>query len=174
MEIWKDIDGYEGFYQVSNLGKVRSLDRYARNGRFFEGKTLSSCDNGCGYLVVNLQVDGKNKMHTVHRLVAKAFIPNEHNLPQVNHKDGDKSNNNIDNLEWCNNSMNMKHAYKIGLVERPFGRKQRSKEIICVETGVHYIDSIEAGKAIKRNSSSIRECCRGERKTCGGYHWRYA
>ena len=106
--------------------------------------------------------------------MAEAFISNPNNLPQVNHIDGCKSNNQVDNLEFCDNSHNMKHAYSLGLIERPYGRKQRSKRILCVELDRCFIDSIEASKELNINSSHIRDCCRGERKHCGGYTWRYA
>lgn len=164
-EIWKDVIGYEGLYQVSNLGRVKSL---------IANKLLRPSDNGNGYLVVGLSKNCDRRQHTVHRLVAKSFLPNKYGLPQVNHIDGDKSNNCIENLEWCNNSHNMKHAYRLGLVERPYGRKQRSKPIVCIELNLHFVDSIEAGKELDLNSGHIRDCCRGERNTCGGYHWRYA
>ena len=164
-EIWKDIVGYDGLYQVSNLGRVRSL---------ISEKILKASDNGTGYFTVGLHKDGKSKMRTVHRLVAEAFVSNPNNLPQVNHIDGCKSNNQVDNLEFCDNSHNMKHAYSLGLIERPYGRKQRSKRILCVELNRCFIDSIEASKELNINSAHIRDCCRGERKHCGGYTWRYA
>lgn len=113
--MWKPVKGYEGFYEVSNTGKVRSLDRVDKLGRFKKGKELSSCDNGNGYQVVNLKVNGTQKMMTVHKLVAQAFIENPNNLPEVNHKDGDKSNNRVGNLEWCTHSENAKHAHATGL-----------------------------------------------------------
>ena len=111
-EIWKDIDGYEGCCQVSNMGRVRSLDRYisisgdTKRQRFVRGKILNlsrriTRNNEPGYFSVNLYKNGKDKLYTVHRLVAKAFIPNPNNLPKVNHKDENKANNRSDNLEWC-------------------------------------------------------------------------
>lgn len=112
-EIWKDIKGYEGYYQVSNFGKVRSLNRsiYRKNGRkqSFKDQELKFHDKH-GYLGINLRKDGKIKSCTVHRLVAEAFIPNPYNLPQINHKDENKYNNRIDNLEWCSSSYNMNYG----------------------------------------------------------------
>jgi hypothetical protein len=112
---WKSIKGYEGIYEVSDSGEIRSLTRKDRLGRTKEGKTKCACDNGTGYLVVNLKANGKSKMKTVHRLVAEAFIPNPLNLPEVNHKDGDKQNNRVENLEWCSHGENVKHAFNLGL-----------------------------------------------------------
>lgn len=102
-EIWKDIEGYEGKYQVSTWGRVRSL--YGG-----EIRILKPFKNEKGYLKVQLSNSGKGKKYRVNRLVAQAFIPNLYNLPQVNHKDGNKENNSYTNLEWTTNSINQKHA----------------------------------------------------------------
>lgn len=128
-ETWKDIKGCEGRYQVSNLGNVRSLDRYinqtSANGiiysRFMKGKLLSSeRNNGNGYLCVQLP-DGvyteKEENHYIHQLVAETFIPNPENKPTVNHKDANKDNNNVDNLEWATQSEQMIHAYSMNLID---------------------------------------------------------
>ena len=106
-EIWKDIIGYEGLYQVSSLGRVRSLDRYDERNCFRKGKVLSPGIKPDGYLVVVLSCNGKHKTIKVHRLVAQAFIPNPDGLPQVNHKNEDKSNNRVENLEWCDAKYNI-------------------------------------------------------------------
>ena len=109
-EIWRPVVGYEGLYEVSSYGKVRSLDRYVidslENKRFYKGKVLSPGIRPDGYLFVILSCNGKSKTINVHRLVAQAFIPNFDNLPMVNHKNEDKSNNRVDNLEWCNSKYN--------------------------------------------------------------------
>jgi hypothetical protein len=121
MELWKDIKGYEGMYQVSNYGNVRSLDRYDSIGRFKTGTILSEGDNGNGYKNVQLYKDGQGRMYYVHRLVAEAFIPNPDNLPQVNHMDEDKSNNCVTNLEWCTNEYNSNygnHNLKLSLAHK--------------------------------------------------------
>lgn len=114
-EIWKDIKGYEGLYQVSNLGRVKSLDIVDRLGRKHKSNIKYQNDNGNGYLIVNLKHNGKQKNHLVHRLVAEAFIENPENKKEVNHIDGDKLNNRVDNLEWVSRSENLKHAFKLGL-----------------------------------------------------------
>lgn len=112
IEIFKDIKGYEGQYQISNFGRVKSLERYDRLNRFIKEKFLVPRKHNNGYLRVCLShsVD-----KYIHRLVAEAFIPNPENKLEVNHIDGNKLNNNISNLEWCTRSENNKHAFKIGL-----------------------------------------------------------
>lgn len=108
-EEWRDIEGYEGFYQVSNLGRVRSLTRPIHN-YMKPGKVLAQHDNGHSYVSVGLHKPGMvNKHAYVHRLVAKAFIPNPDNLPEVNHKDFNKKNNTVENLEWVTSSDNKYH-----------------------------------------------------------------
>ena len=114
MEEWKNIIGYEGLYEVSNTGQVRSLDRYVKysNGRIHlhKGKVLSPVKDKYGYLVVCLYCNEKQKIIKIHRLVAQAFIPNPNNLPEVNHKDEDKTNNSVDNLEWCTAKYNSNYG----------------------------------------------------------------
>ena len=110
MEEWKSIPGYEGLYEVSNLGRVRSLDRYDGRNHFRKGKVLSLVKNTDGYLKVLLKCNTKCKTITVHRLVAQAFIPNPDNLPIINHKDEDKTNNRVENLEWCDNYYNLMYG----------------------------------------------------------------
>ena len=110
-EIWRPIEGYEGLYEVSNTGQVRSLDRYVIDSlghrKFYKGKVLIPVKSNLGYLFVSLYCNGKHKRITVHRLVAQTFISNPDNLPEVNHRDEDKTNNRIDNLEFCDHKYNM-------------------------------------------------------------------
>ena len=114
IEIWKDYKDYEGLYQASNLGRMRSLDRWVKGPnssiRFCKGRILKPCTTKDGYLLVNLCKNGKVKSFLVHRLVAEAFIDNTDNLPQVNHKDENKLNNNVDNLEWCDAQYNSNYG----------------------------------------------------------------
>jgi len=122
-EIWKDIKGYEGFYQVSNFGRVKSLNRIIIHGNNTinrNGKVLKPYTSNKGYLVVDLY-NGKRFAVKVHRLVGLTFIPNPLNLPQINHKDCNNQNNYVDNLEWCDNSQNQLHAYANGLHEIKYG-----------------------------------------------------
>ena len=113
-EIWRPIEGYEGLYEVSNTGQVRSLDRYVKysNGRIHlhKGKVLSPIKDKDGYLQVSLYYNRKMYKKYVHRIVAEAFLPNPDNLPEVNHKDEDKTNNNVTNLEWCDRKYNLSYG----------------------------------------------------------------
>ena len=139
IEIWKDIAGYEGIYQVSNLGNVRSLDRYIINSKgskcFLKGKLMKLNKSGGGYVCINLTKNGKVKGHFVHRLVAQAFIPNPHNLLQINHIDECITNNCVDNLEWCNSYYNTHYGT----------RNQRLQE----KRHYHYYKRLEDGKIFK-------------------------
>ena len=120
-EIWKRIEDYPN-YEVSNLGNVRSIDHCTtqiNNGTtvnsFYKGKEVSKTPVGRGYLRVVLHKEGKSTGFLVHRLVGKAFIENPNEYPCINHKDGNKKNNSVDNLEWCTYSQNMAYNYKIGI-----------------------------------------------------------
>lgn len=150
-EIWKDCKGYEGLYQVSNLGRVWNIKRqnYIHGGWDKDG-----------YIRVNLVAkNGKNKTERVHRLVALAFIDNPNNYPVVNHKDENKQNNSVENLEWCTVQYN--NIYSKG------------KAVLCVELNKTFDCSQSAGKELGIDPSSIRKCCKGKQSTCGGYHWKY-
>lgn len=123
MEEWRDIIGYEGLYQVSNLGRVKRLDGIDSRGRLWKGRILKSMSTIWGYLWVPLCKDGVRKQHRIHRLVAEHFIPNVENKSQVNHIDGNKKNNTVENLEWTTHSENTKHAYITGLAHNFKGEK---------------------------------------------------
>ena len=133
-EIWKPIKDFENLYEVSNLGRVKSLPRIKINNKgkqLTKEKIMKPHDFNNGYYKVPLtNKEHLKKYYLVHRLVAQAFIPNPNNFPQVNHKDGDKSNNCADNLEWITREDNIKHAYKMGL--NPSRKKM-----------IEYIDSLE-------------------------------
>lgn len=112
-EIWKDVEGFEGRYQVSNLGRVKSIKRIKpvkENLKGIKEIIMIPYSGAARYLGVTLRKDGKGKTHTIHRLVAEAFLPNPLGFPCVNHKDGDCLNNRVDNLEWCNQRYNIKYA----------------------------------------------------------------
>lgn len=139
-EEWKDIKGYEGLYQVSNLGRVRSLSRYVKHRTIYilKGKLLKQRTRGKGYLAVTLCKNSKLKHYYVHRLVAEAFIPNPNNLPQVNHKDENKSNNCVDNLEWCDDKYNTNYGT----------RNERHSMAIKKRRGGHH-SPLQAGPLIR-------------------------
>ena len=116
-EEWRDIAGYEGLYQVSNLGRVKSLDHYSSNGVtdiLYKGRVIHQSSHN-GYMIVHLCKNNKVETVSVHRLVALAFIPNPLHESQVNHIDGNKSNNDFSNLEWCSQRENVLHGVKTGL-----------------------------------------------------------
>lgn len=131
-EIWKDIKGYEGIYQVSNLGNVKSLNFHREK----KEKLLKPKLTKDGYFETTLFKEGKCKFIRTHRLVAMAFIENPLNKKEINHKDGNKLNNNISNLEWVTSSENQKHAYKLGLQKVSGGAISNKKKVRCIELNV--------------------------------------
>ena len=137
-EIWKDIPGYEGFYQASNLGRIKSLVLY--NNRYKKyikrEKVLKTTTQKTGYLMLTLCKDKKKSNLLVHRIIAKTFLSNPNNYPQVNHKDGNKKNNCVDNLEWCTSSENQKHAYRLGLQKVCGGAITNKKRIRCIDLDI--------------------------------------
>ena len=183
-EIWKDIKGYESFYQVSNLGNVRSLDRYVKNGtsnrNIKRGRVLKPCINHKGYLQVHLVANGNSKLVVIHRLVAKAFIPNPQNKAQVNHIDGNKKNNNVRNLEWCTNQENVIHAINTGLIdlEKLKNRKHYTKAVNQYSINGEFIKRWDSIKDVQKEwnlkGTKISSCFRGKIKTSLGYKWKYA
>jgi len=125
-EIWKDIEGYEKYYQVSNLGNVRSVERIVidrKSIRNFKSKILTRTKNTHGYLQVFLSKNGKIKTCRVHVLVAKAFLPNPANRPEINHINANRLDNSVSNLEWVTSSENSKHAFNMGRQKNTFKRK---------------------------------------------------
>lgn len=177
-ELWKDITGYEGWYQVSNLGRVRSLDRYVNGNKIncdfqlMKGKILKGTKDKLGYYRVILRRNVTYKAMLVHRLVAEAFIPNPENLPYINHKDENPGNNIVDNLEWCTPQYNV--VYGSG-VER--AAKHKWRKVIQYDKEGNEIarwDSLKAAAAsIGRAQQNISRCCRGKAPSCGGYIWKY-
>jgi|SRR5690606_20633361 len=132
MEIWKDIIGFEDDYEISNLGSLRSKDRYVKHYkgglRLYKGSTKNIRVNRYGYCRCNLKKDGVRYDFVIHRLVAEAFLPNPENKPQVNHKDGNKENNRLENLEWSTASENIVHAVKSRLINTKLTDKE-AKEV---------------------------------------------
>lgn len=183
-EIWKDITGYEGLYQVSNLGRVKSLNyRHTK-----EEKLLQLTLNKKGYLTVTLCKD-KSKTVQVHRLVASVFIPNVNNKPCINHLNGQKDDNRVENLEWCTHKENNIHAWENGLNRlTEDGRKRLSeahkgkcnsikRKVDQYTLNGEYIKTwssiSEASKELKIHLSHICHCCREQRNMAGGYIWKY-
>lgn len=190
MEEWKDIAGYEGLYQVSTLGRVRSF--HGRRGATVRILSPRRCTNR--YLMVYLAKEGIKVQRLIHRLVAEAFIDNPCKYPQVNHKDEDVTNNQVDNLEWCTAKYNMNYGtHNQRVAEKLKGKKlsaeacakksSKMKEwhkthrnpaqrnVLCVETG-EVFESLKSAREFS-HSSGISNCLRGKSETSGGYHWRY-
>lgn len=198
IEIWKDIPGYERLYQVSNLGNVRSLN-YRRSGK---SKLLKQGTDKKGYKQVGLWKNSKRKHYSVHRLVAIAFLPNPNNLPQVNHKDENKANNNIDNLEWCdakynnnygtrNERTSESHKGKKGCwYEKQLSEEHKkkiskslkgknSKPILMYDKEGNFIKRFDSIVDVTeyfgkdRGCGNICNCLKGRRKTAYGFIFKY-
>jgi len=173
-EIWKDVSNYEGIYQVSNNGIVRSLNR--------EGRILTQTKNGKGYPFVYLWKNNSRVMRTVHRLVAKAFIPNPENKYTVNHKNFKKSDNRLENLEWMTMKENILHAVEGGrygkhLIGRTGKDNPVSRAVSSYDKNNNKLNTYEsiteAGVKTNTHISNIQLVCAGVRKTAGGLIWRY-
>lgn len=188
-EIWKTIDGYED-YEVSNYGRVKSLERVANNNHVVKERILKQATITNGYQQVNLYKDGKQKCFIVHRLVANAFIDNPNNYEQVNHKDENKCNNHIDNLEWCDCKYNINYGTRTEKASRTnsgenhpmygkFGKEHhRSKQIIQLTLDNQVVKTWDCIREIERklgyHNQSISKCCKGKLKSAHGYKWCYA
>ena len=190
-EIWKSVKDFDGMYEVSNLGNVRSVDRekiqwnrYKNTKRFYKG-TLLKQHNLKGYNAVSMWKKGKMYNLQVHRLVAKAFLKNPNNYPCVNHIDGNKKNNKLNNLEWCTYSHNTKEAYRLGL--KVIGEKQKNqikqlglksgKKVVQKDMLGNIINIFDSGRqaSLKLGISqgNISMCCNGIRKSTGNYLFEY-
>jgi len=183
-EVWKDIPGFEGYYQISSFGRVLALSRKVymnRDNRTYMSKTIYRKLNGDGdgYPQVKLCKDGVMTMKKVHRLVAEAFIPNPNNLPEINHKDEDKTNNRADNLEWCDRDYNIHYGT---WVERSRNRRpvaQYSLDGVFIkqynsireasrETGIRH-ENIRNAAACQVTNKEKRYYV----KSAGGYKWKF-
>ena len=199
-EIWKPIiiekNGilydYTGLYEVSNMGRVRSLN-YRRTGK---EKIIKTGRNTSGYLYVGLSYDGKREIFTIHRLVANAFVPNPNNFTEVNHRDECKNNNYVDNLEWCDRKYNMNYGTRNERASHPQSNETRKKisisrtgkgtgkrsdmageknpsarKVICIETEQVFGCIRDAEKWCGKKG--VDKSCKGKAKTAGGYRWMY-
>lgn len=183
-EVWKDIVGHEGLYQVSNLGRVKSLKRkvYAGRNRMrwqYERILSNNKTNGNGYIVVSLNKESKSKNKYVHRLVAEAFLENPNNYKYINHKDQNTFNNNANNLEFCTAQYNS--TYRDAHIKR--GLKHRnnlvnSKKVYQLDENENIIKEFssmaEANRQLGTNHTSIYACINGKQKHAFGYKWKYA
>lgn len=176
-EVWRDIPGWEGLYQVSSAGNVKTLARtkVGKGGGVWQVKEaiLTPQKDAYGYYRVCLTKNGKSTYKRVHRLVAEAFIPNPDNLPQINHKDEEKLNNCVENLEWCDAKYNSNYGTRLE-------RVADKKSIWVIKLSTHneilhfYRSAIDAERDTGIQSSNIIKCCKGKRKTSGGFVWKYS
>ena len=193
-EEWKQVVGFEGLYEVSNTGVVRSVDRVVggrwKCGRRISGVILAQQLSKNGYLTVILHKESQYYTKQVHRLVAEAFIPNPDNLPQVNHIDTDKTNNNVENLEWMTGMDNMRHAFANGCFKFTERQKEAVKRNLeaCVKSRIKPVVAIDpedltfvavfrstadAERIIGNKNIKVSSVVNGSRKTSGNYKWKY-
>ena len=190
METWKDIKGYEGIYQISDKGRVRSLDRLDNKGRKTHGRILAVKHDGGGYCQVALSKDGKQKYPKIHRLVALHFIPNPDNKPQINHKDENKENNSVENLEWVTSKENANYGTRIDRcyknrdyksigknISKGIKESGRCKPIVQYDLNMNKINewdsAAEAGNFLNILPSGIGNVVRGGCQTYKGFIWKY-
>ena len=183
-EVWKDIVGYEGLYQVSNLGRVKSLKRkvYAgRNRMRWQHERIMSNNrtNGNGYIIVSLNKESKSETKYVHRLVAESFIENPNNYKYINHKDENKSNNKVSNLEWCTAQYNSTYNdLHIRNSKKMINNPKISKKIYQLDEDNNIINVFpsisEASRQFNVSNQAISDCLRGIQKHSAGYKWKYA
>ena len=182
-EIWKSVEGYEGLYQVSSYGRVRSLDRMVINSdgvkRLFKGRILKPNKVRNGYLKIQLSKSGKVNGALIHRLVAQSFIQNPDNLPIINHKDENKTDNHVENLEWCDSKYNTNYGTAIQRsAEKRLNSPKLSKPVLQIDKETNeivdkYPSAMEAARQLKIDQGNISSCCRGELKAYKGFKWQY-
>ena len=166
-EIWKSLQGVPGV-EVSTFGRVRILDRIVSSEkmtRFIKGRVLKQFENVNGYLTVNIPVDGKSTTKAVHCLVAQTFIPNLNSFPMINHKDCNRKNNNVDNLEWCDNSYNMQYREKYGEAQ---GHPLFAVNLDTLEVS-RFPSQIEASRVLGVSNRNINKVINGRQKKTHGY-----
>lgn len=184
-EIWKPVIGKEKYYDVSNLGRVRRKERWTKriDGKYnhFNQKIIKPATTKIGYVYICMFINRKKAGEFLHRIVAKAFLPHNALKTEVNHKDGNKQNNNVDNLEWVTRQENIRHAYNSGLAHGCKGKNnKRSKPIAALDINTNkivktYENAHDAANKLghKDACSHIASCCRGTRKTCLGFKWKF-
>lgn len=181
-EIYKDIEGYEGLYQVSNLGNVKSL---VNNKGIAREKILKPFINSKGYKRVELSKNKTSKIYSVHRLVANALLPNTHNYPCVNHKDENCENNNVENLEWCSYKYNCNFGTRNEragkAISKSMTNNKKISKAVCAYKGGELVITFQSTQEAQRqgfNQGAVCSCCRNcyireGNNVYKGYEWRY-
>ena len=176
-EVWKDIAGYEGLYQVSNLGRVKSLARKVATGRgwrIIKETILKQSLSNTGYYRVYLSEHSKLKPYSVHRLVATAFIPNPKNYPFVNHKSEVKTENFVENLEWCDQSYNTTYGTSMERqIETQRKTMSTNKKVLNVDTGKEYVSISEASRDVGVSITALSNCLNNKTSQSVGYKWKF-
>lgn len=181
MEIWKDVVGYEGIYKISSLGRVKRVGKYKNQVKEWESnRILQPATKSRGYMYVHLSKNGKASPKHIHRLVAEAFLPNPEKKPTVNHKNGNKADNSLENLEWATYTENNIHSIRV------LGNGKRTeyaikKTVIQYDLQGNFVAEYPSYREAQRQTgiNAIDVVCRGERqkgrkqKTAGGYIWKY-
>ncbi|EOU1476299.1 HNH endonuclease [Clostridium perfringens] len=174
MEIWKDIEDFENTYQVSNLGRVKSLN-YCNTKK---EKVLKNIKDKDGYLVICLSNKSKKRNFKIHRLVSQAFLDNPNNYPQVNHKNENKEDNRVENLEWVTPKENLNYGTRLERVKKSLkNNPKRSKCVIGISVNTNEIIRYPSLREAGRNgfsSGCIAACCNKKRSVHKGYVWKYA
>ena len=169
-EIWKDIVGYEGIYQINTKGEVRKILKHGY-------KRMKDRPQRNGYRKIGLTKNGKQTTYQVHRLVALCFLPNSQGFPCVNHLDEDKTNNCVDNLEWCSHKYNVNYGTRISRMAETQKTAQKCKPVIGINVTngliIEYQSTKEAGRQTGISQGNICSCCHGRLKTAGGYKWMF-
>lgn len=179
IEIWKDIEGYEGMYQVSNIGRVRALDRVKPNsgGQIAKGHILPQSDNGHGYRFVSLWKFNKGRRFYVHRLVASAFIPNPNNFPIINHKDENKSNNRYENLEWCTQKYNINYGNHMKRLKESYIANGNNRPIDVYDKNGAFLKTFDCSNEVCKELGVHRRglylVCQGVAKSYKGYRFAF-
>ena len=179
-EIWKDKKDYEGHYQVSNLGRAKSLDRYIKGKghslQFKKGRILKPMKDSNGYLKVRLCNGEKSKTFNLHRLVAEAFIPNPNNYKEVNHKDENKTNNVVTNLEWCDKKYNQNYGTRNKRISEKMTNGKLSKPVLQYDLEGNFIKEWKSTAECGRNGfnqGAVSACCLGKLKKSKNFIWKY-
>ena len=185
-EVWKDIKNYEGHYQVSNYGRIKSVDKLVNSGLknnkkvLKKGKILKQLKRSNGYLAVGLCNGETQKSKSVHRLVAEAFIPNLNNYKNINHKDENKENNNVSNLEWCDNLYNNTYGTRLDrIAKKLINNPKISKKVNQYDKQGNFIKQWSSTMEVQRktgiSNTHISACCLNKKnyKTAEGYVWKY-